>query len=160
MKELTPEQKERLLVVRVVRIVRLAILIALGGWIMNLWGFQLPFAGNITKIVFRSLVIMAFSLFFWKILSDYIERKMLEDEPEEEETEDQDGEWGAAVQRGRSYTLLPMVRKFIGTVLVVMVTLIILSTIGIEIGPLLAGAGVVGLAIGFGAQTLVQWQIR
>jgi moderate conductance mechanosensitive channel len=37
----------------------------------------------------------------------------------------------------------------------VMVILIILSSIGVNIGPLLAGAGVVGLAIGFGAQKLV-----
>lgn len=36
-----------------------------------------------------------------------------------------------------------------------MVTLIILSSIGVDIVPLLAGAGVLGLAIGFGAQKLV-----
>ena len=41
-------------------------------------------------------------------------------------------------------------------VLVVMVTLIALSELGLDIGPLLAGAGVVGLAVGFGAQTLVK----
>jgi moderate conductance mechanosensitive channel len=38
----------------------------------------------------------------------------------------------------------------------VMVALIVLSELGINIAPLLAGAGVVGLAIGFGAQTLVK----
>jgi small conductance mechanosensitive channel len=42
------------------------------------------------------------------------------------------------------------------TVLAVMVSLILLSELGINIGPLLAGAGVVGLAVGFGAQTLVK----
>ena len=40
--------------------------------------------------------------------------------------------------------------------LVVIVTLIVLSSLGVNIGPLIAGAGVVGLAIGFGAQTLVR----
>jgi hypothetical protein len=35
------------------------------------------------------------------------------------------------------------------------ITLIVLSSMGINIGPLLAGAGVAGLAIGFGAQKLV-----
>jgi small-conductance mechanosensitive channel len=49
-----------------------------------------------------------------------------------------------------------MLRKFIGAVMVVMVTLIVLSSMGINIGPLLAGAGVIGLAIGFGAQKLVR----
>lgn len=153
--EPTPEQQERLLVVRVGRMVRLAILLALGGWVMSLWGYQVPYVATITKIVFNSLVTLALALAFWKVLSSYIEKKITEDEPQEELQEEQDDEWGGAAQRGRSYTLLPVVRKFIGTVLVVMVTLIILSTIGIEIGPLLAGAGVVGLAIGFGAQKLV-----
>lgn len=152
--ELTVEQKERLLNIKVMRIVRLIILLALVGWAMTLWGYNLPYVATITKIVFRSLVTLALALAFWKVLSGYIERKITEDEPEEEQDE-QDDEWGGAAQRGRSYTLLPLVRKFIGSVLVVMVTLIILSTIGIEIGPLLAGAGVIGLAIGFGAQKLV-----
>ena len=48
-----------------------------------------------------------------------------------------------------------MLRKLIGTVLVVMVLLIVISSLGVNIAPLLAGAGVVGLAIGFGAQKLV-----
>jgi small-conductance mechanosensitive channel len=51
---------------------------------------------------------------------------------------------------------LLLLRKFILTVLSVLVSLIVLSSIGVNIGPLIAGAGVVGLAIGFGAQTLVR----
>ena len=31
-----------------------------------------------------------------------------------------------------------------------------LSSLGVDIGPLIAGAGIIGLAIGFGAQTLVK----
>ncbi|MDH3715709.1 MAG: mechanosensitive ion channel [Gammaproteobacteria bacterium] len=56
----------------------------------------------------------------------------------------------------RLRTLLPLARKVLLVVLVVMSTLTALSEIGIDIAPLLAGAGVVGLAIGFGAQTLVK----
>ena len=41
-------------------------------------------------------------------------------------------------------------------VLVTMAGLMALSAMGVEIGPLIAGAGVVGVAIGFGAQTLVK----
>jgi small-conductance mechanosensitive channel len=40
--------------------------------------------------------------------------------------------------------------------LAVMVIMLVLSALGVNIGPLLAGAGVVGVAIGFGAQTLVK----
>ncbi len=41
-------------------------------------------------------------------------------------------------------------------VLAVMVVLIVLSEVGVDIAPLLAGAGIVGLAIGFGSQALVK----
>jgi small-conductance mechanosensitive channel len=56
----------------------------------------------------------------------------------------------------RARTLLPLARKFIIVVLVVMTVMLVLSALGVNIGPLLAGAGVVGLAVGFGAQTLVR----
>jgi small conductance mechanosensitive channel len=56
----------------------------------------------------------------------------------------------------RARTLLPLLRTAFQVVLIVMVSLVVLSQIGVDIAPLLAGAGVVGLAIGFGAQKLVQ----
>ena len=68
---------------------------------------------------------------------------------------DEDMEEGGAGGT-RLGTLLTLLRKFVLAVLVVIVTLIVLSSLGVNIGPLIAGAGVVGLAIGFGAQTLVR----
>jgi small-conductance mechanosensitive channel len=56
----------------------------------------------------------------------------------------------------RTATLLMLLRKFVLAVLIVMISLIMLSSIGVNIAPLIAGAGVIGLAIGFGAQTLVK----
>jgi len=56
----------------------------------------------------------------------------------------------------RMKTLLPLARKFLIVLVVVITALLVLSGLGVNIGPLLAGAGVVGLAIGFGAQTLVR----
>jgi small-conductance mechanosensitive channel len=56
----------------------------------------------------------------------------------------------------RMRTLLPIVRNMLTVVIVVIAVLMILSSMGIEIAPLIAGAGVVGVAIGFGAQTLVK----
>jgi small conductance mechanosensitive channel len=56
----------------------------------------------------------------------------------------------------RARTLLPLLRTAFRVVLIVMVVLVVLSQVGVDIAPLLAGAGVVGLAIGFGAQKLVQ----
>lgn len=56
----------------------------------------------------------------------------------------------------RARTLLPLIRAAVTVVLLVMVGLIVLSQVGIDITPLLAGAGVIGIAIGFGSQKLVQ----
>jgi small-conductance mechanosensitive channel len=56
----------------------------------------------------------------------------------------------------RIRTLMPLVRTTVLVLLVTLVALIVLSEIGINIAPLLAGAGVLGLAIGFGSQKLVQ----
>lgn len=56
----------------------------------------------------------------------------------------------------RLLTLLPLGRKALGVSLLVLVILSLLSIFGIAVTPLLAGAGVVGIAIGFGAQTLVK----
>ena len=56
----------------------------------------------------------------------------------------------------RIRTLVPMLRTTLLIAIVTVVALIVLSEIGVNIGPLLAGAGVVGLAIGFGSQKLVQ----
>ncbi|NBN63329.1 mechanosensitive ion channel family protein [Pannonibacter tanglangensis] len=56
----------------------------------------------------------------------------------------------------RLSTLLPIFRNFLLITIVVISGMLILSQMGIDIAPLFAGAGVVGLAIGFGAQTLIR----
>ncbi len=53
-------------------------------------------------------------------------------------------------------TLAPVLTGVSTTTLVIAATMMTLSEVGVEIGPLLAGAGIVGLAIGFGAQTIVK----
>jgi small-conductance mechanosensitive channel len=56
----------------------------------------------------------------------------------------------------RLATLLPLAKRVIQVTIAVITVMITLSAIGVDIGPLLAGAGVVGIAVGFGAQTLVR----
>jgi small-conductance mechanosensitive channel len=56
----------------------------------------------------------------------------------------------------RIRTLLPILRAVLGGIIVTLVALTVLSQIGVNIAPLLAGAGIVGVAIGFGSQKLVQ----
>ncbi|MTI44925.1 small conductance mechanosensitive channel [Roseibium hamelinense] len=60
------------------------------------------------------------------------------------------------VVTARERTLFQLFRNAFTVVVMVMAALLSLSELGIDIGPLIAGAGVVGLAISFGAQTLVK----
>ncbi len=152
---LLERRKGRELYLKLNQFARTAVVIALFVWLASLWDIDIPFFSRLAAVLLDGLIIMTLALMFWRFISGWIEKKIAESLPEEEEENQDDGEWGAAAARGRSYTLLPMVRKFIASVLVVMVTMTILSSIGVDIGPLLAGAGVVGLAVGFGAQKLV-----
>jgi small conductance mechanosensitive channel len=67
-----------------------------------------------------------------------------------------DGEGKSPVASARARTLLPMVRNTIFIMFSGIAVLTLMSAVGINIGPLLAGAGVVGVAIGFGSQSLVK----
>jgi len=66
------------------------------------------------------------------------------------------GAHGEAGPGARLLTLLPLLRVTAGVLLAVLLVMASLWALGIEITPLLAGAGVVGLALGFGAQALVR----
>ena len=57
---------------------------------------------------------------------------------------------------GRLLTLLPILRNFLAVLIATIAVLTVLSGLGIAVGPLIAGAGIFGVAIGFGSQTLVK----
>ena len=61
-----------------------------------------------------------------------------------------------ARRRARLRTLLPICRNILFVVVVVVAAMMALSALGVEIGLLIAGASVIGVAIGFGAQTFVR----
>jgi small-conductance mechanosensitive channel len=64
---------------------------------------------------------------------------------------------GHPIERSpRVLTILPLIRNIAMIALGIVLTLVVLDDFGVNISPLLAGAGVVGVAIGFGAQKLVQ----
>jgi small-conductance mechanosensitive channel len=60
------------------------------------------------------------------------------------------------LRAARAQTIVPIVRTTLLIIIVVVAFLVSLSIVGVDVTPLLAGAGIVGLAVGFGAQTLVQ----
>jgi moderate conductance mechanosensitive channel len=110
------------------------------GWIGSEVGRKIT--GSLVSIV----LILGIVWLAWELLDSAIERYLEERGPD-----------GHTVERSaRVRTLLPLIRNATRVVLATMALLIVLSELGLNIGPLLAGAGVVGLAIGFGAQTLVK----
>ncbi len=63
---------------------------------------------------------------------------------------------GRRVNQARAQTITPMIRNVMFATIVIIAAIVGLANLGVNVTPLLAGAGVIGLAIGFGAQTLVQ----
>ncbi len=63
---------------------------------------------------------------------------------------------GASSRLIRLRTVMPIARTALIVVLLVVISLAVLSQLGINVAPLLAGAGIAGIAIGFGSQKLVQ----
>jgi moderate conductance mechanosensitive channel len=63
---------------------------------------------------------------------------------------------GRRVNQARAQTITPMIRNVIFATIVIIAAIVGLANLGVNVTPLLAGAGVIGLAVGFGAQTLVQ----
>ncbi|WP_245580000.1 mechanosensitive ion channel domain-containing protein [Niveispirillum irakense] len=123
------------------------ILLLLQAWGANALGwFDTDFGQRLTASTITILIVLAVSLIVWEMASGAIFRYL-----------NAKDESGTAIQRSaRMRTLLPLARNALMILMITMVGLIVLSEMGINIAPLLAGAGVVGLAIGFGAQTLVK----
>ena len=115
---------------------------------INITGSVFTFVDNILQ---KAFILLLIGLIFWEFIKSQIQENIEEEVPEQESEAEEGGAGGS-----RSETLLLLLRKTIVVVLFAIVFLLFLSSLGINIGPLLAGAGVVGLAIGFGAQTLVK----
>jgi len=128
---------------------RAAIAIAAAAIILEAWGVQVfawigsPLGQRVVSSGLNILLIVGLALVTWELVSSLIERRL------------------TATSTGRSLstralTLLPLARTALRLALIIMVAMVVLSELGVNIAPLLAGAGVVGLAVGFGAQKLVQ----
>jgi small-conductance mechanosensitive channel len=98
----------------------------------------------------HGIIILLVADLLWHMAKAYIGRKL--------ETAAVDGSVSAAeaARRGRLRTLLPIFRNMLGVFIATVAVLIVLSGLGVQIAPLIAGAGIFGVAIGFGSQTLVK----
>lgn len=121
-----------------------------------LWGFDaIAFAlAPDGPLWARAAFEIALTLLIVRILWLFLcEALSIEDRAPRGDAEDPDED---AVEATRRDTLLPLLRNTALVVLVIATIMITLSAAGLNIGPLLASAGIVGIAIGFGAQTLVR----
>lgn len=100
-------------------------------------------AGRVLAVLLHIILILAVATALWEVLNTLIEQGMRKAD-------------GGGSGGSRMKTLLPIARNFLLLVMVCLFALVILSEVGVDIMPLLAGAGIFGIAIGFGAQTFVR----
>ncbi len=114
--------------------------------------------GQIAKAAVEVMVILFIAFALWQAVRIVIDRQIEKEDAEFAAIHGPDAmeaeQGGAGLSRAR--TLLPLAKRAVLIGLGTMVTLVTLSALGVDTGPLLAGAGVLGLAIGFGSQTLVR----
>ena len=141
------------------RYARVLMVVLILGIFMRLWDIDIrAITGQLlgprfADALFDISITVLLTWALWGVIRISIERKLDTGETPGEEVEEAEagGLGGTRVE-----TVLPLIRIFIKITLIVMAVLISLSALGVNIGPLIAGAGVVGIAIGFGAQTLVR----
>lgn len=125
----------------------LIVLAVLQSWGMNSFAWVVSEPGKVLGgTMLRIVAILAGSFAVWEIANLLIQKSLNGSNGKGEHHE----------PSARTKTLLTMARKALLIVLSVFGTLMILSELGLDIAPLLAGAGVLGLAVGFGSQKLVQ----
>lgn len=141
--------------------IRMILILAAAYVLARVWGLDMQSmqdSNTTTTLILRGLInIIVIALaadLGWSIIKALIERK-LGIETRHAVIGDEDMPV-VDPQQARLRTLLPIIQNILLAVIVVMAVLMMLASVGIQIGPLIAGAGVVGVAVGFGAQTLVK----
>jgi small-conductance mechanosensitive channel len=132
---------------------------ALAAWLASLWLIvDLWSAGGGEGGFFSgtwSIVIVGLLFYIvWMAVRIAFDRKI-----EEEggfSVPDPGADEGGHAASSRLATLLPLFRNALLIFMLATFVMMILSQLGVDIGPLFAGAGIVGLAVGFGAQKLIQ----
>jgi small-conductance mechanosensitive channel len=100
--------------------------------------------------VLSAVVILLVADLLWHAMKAAIDHKLAETVDLGQPNSDE------ARRRARLHTLLPIFRNVLFVVVIAVAAMMALAGLGVEIGPLIAGASVVGVAIGFGAQTFVR----
>lgn len=125
--------------------------------LMKAWGidpFVPPEGGGLIALlpaVIKTAAIVIVGLALWRAVTAVLGEQ--KDDDEEGAVDDSHGEGGGAGDR--IATIMPILRGFALALIVLTTAITALSALGVDVAPLIASAGILGLAIGFGAQTLV-----
>lgn len=115
-------------------------------WQLNLFAIaQKSLGGKIASSLLGISIVLLASYMLWEIANAAIDRRLTAE-----------GEQQDDVPATRLRTVLPILRATILVTILVMATMSVMAALGVDILPLLAGASVVGVAIGFGSQALVR----
>jgi moderate conductance mechanosensitive channel len=120
--------------------------------LLQVWGldafawFGSTFGRKITGSTVSIVTVVFMALVVWELFGSAVERYL----------NGMAADGRPVARSARARTLLPLLRTTMLIVLVTIVGLIVLSELGLNIVPLLAGAGVAGIAVGFGSQALVK----
>ncbi|OWW00238.1 mechanosensitive ion channel protein [Rhizobium sp. R693] len=143
--------------VLIVRGARAAVIALAVGWLALVWhlnpdtlGQRDPIVVNLFYGGLKSVLILVVADLLWQLARGWIDRTL------RGATDTTALAPADAARRARFRTLLPIFRNALAVVVAVMAGLIVLAQMGVQIGPLIAGAGIFGVAIGFGSQTLVK----
>ncbi|WP_049731281.1 mechanosensitive ion channel family protein [Rhizobium ecuadorense] len=136
---------------------RAAVIALAVGWLALVWQLNPDTLGQRDPMIaalfyggLKSVLILVVADLLWQVARGWIDRTL------RVSTSTTSLAPADAARRARFRTLLPIFRNALAVVVAVMAGLIVLAQLGVQIGPLIAGAGIFGVAIGFGSQTLVK----
>jgi len=143
----------KVLIVRGARAVVIGLAVA---WLAYIWrvreaAFGAGEAGSLLMSgVFNGIIVLLVADLVWQLSKSLIAHKI------EVAAAAAGSDPDAQLKSGRLRTLLPIFRNSLAAIIAAVAVLTILAGMGVQIAPLIAGAGIFGVAIGFGSQTLVK----
>ncbi len=139
----------------IIRGARAVLITAAVAWLAYIWRIRAAAWGEsdtVERIVMgllHGIIILLIADLLWQLSKAFINHSL-------NASTRTDGTPEEIARRGRLRTLLPIFRNVLAVFIAVVAVLTILSGMGVAIGPIIAGAGIFGVAIGFGSQTLVK----
>ncbi|WP_257098684.1 mechanosensitive ion channel domain-containing protein [Pseudovibrio flavus] len=145
----TLESRLNAILPKLLAILRILVILGAISSILEVWGFGTPwswfwrgagsdFSGRVTS----ALIVLLVGLAIWLGTMSWVDLQLVED--------------NHRMVTSRKKTLFKLFSNAFTILLLIMVLLIAMSQLGVQIAPLIAGAGVFGLALSFGSQKLVQ----